>query len=1295
MLTIFGPAALTAAQLSRLNQKITKNIPPIAEIQAQAVYFVDVETPLDDARLQKLTTLLTANTDSIPVHKPPAKSHPQELWVIPRLGTLSPWSSKATQILQLCGFPEVKRVELGCRYQAFSMQPLTSHDTELLTDLLHDRMTQTVLTEAPNETQLFAHPSPRKMRECLIKENGIRALEEANQQYGLALNQQEIEYLFTLYQKLNRNPTDVELMMFAQANSEHCRHKIFRGLWEIDGEKKPNTLFGMIQHTHNTSPQGTIVAYADNAAIINGLDGQRFFADPATHEYHFHAEPIHIIAKVETHNHPTAIAPFAGAATGTGGEIRDEGATGRGAKTKAGLVGFAVSNLHIPELPQPWEKAYGYPANIQTSLTIMLEAPIGAARFGNEFGRPNICGYFRVFEQTVKHAGNYVQRGYHKPIMLAGGIGNIRGIHTHKEPLETAMLIIVLGGPAMLIGLGGGAASSMTTTDKKIELDFASVQRDNPEMERRCQEVIDTCWALGEKNPIISIHDVGAGGLSNAIPEILNDSNCGGVINMRAITSADPSLSPMELWCNESQERYVLTIKASTLPTFQAIAERERCPFAIVGTVSDAPNLLVNDNTEKQPPVELAMSDFLGKMPQLTRKDTTQLLETTPLALNNITLTTAINRVLQHPTVADKSFLITIGDRSVGGLVARDQMVGPWQVPVADVAVTASDFAGFTGEAMALGERPPIALLNPAASARMAMGEALTNLAAADVTDLSRVKLSANWMAACGYAGEDAALYSAVQAIAYDMCVPLNISIPVGKDSLSMRAVWKEGDTQKAVISPLSLNVTAFAPVADIRQTLTPLLRTDLEDMQLVFIDLAKGKQRLGGSILAQVFNEVGDVAPDVEDPLLLSHLYKTLRQLRAQKLIHAYHDRSDGGLFATLAEMSFASHSGLDIDISALGDNALASLFNEELGVVIEIKQSQWESVKKILTHEQLINDAHIIGTINKTDQISITHQQKEIFTAPRIELQRLWSKTSYHMQALRDNPECALQEYDQLLDKKDPGLFVELTFDPAKDITAPFINTGAKPRVAVVREQGINGYLEMAAAFTRAGFQAVDVHMTDILAGRKDLREFKGLAAGGGFSYGDVLGAGRGWAASILQHDNARKIFSDFFNRTDTFSIGLCNGCQMMAQLRELIPGAEQWPVFTQNISEQFEARLTSVKIVKSPSIFLNDMEGSIIPVILSHGEGYAKYTNGKSPLVAVQYVDHYGHPTEHYPENPNGSPQGSTGFTSTDGRALIMMPHPERTFRTAQFSWHPREWPEDSPWLRLFRNARVWAG
>jgi len=1293
MLTIPGQAAFTPPQMARLSQKISRLAPSIAGVQAQWVYFI--ESSAGTVEQSKLAQLLIGE-DTVPT-KPiaPPNSHPLEFWVIPRIGTLSPWSSKATQILQLCGWPEIERIERGCLYTLFAMQPLTKNDKQALLALLHDRMTQSALQEAPTEVLLFGHHNVRKLTECPMLTEGKAALEQANKKNGLALNAQEIDYLYQLFTGLNRNPTDVELMMFAQANSEHCRHKIFRGLWEIDGEAKPNTLFGMIQHTHKMNPQGTIVAYSDNSAIVEGLDGQRFFADPDTHEYKFHAEPIHIIAKVETHNHPTAIAPFAGAATGTGGEIRDEGATGRGAKSKAGLAGFAVSNLHIPDLPQPWEKTYGYPANIASSLDIMLEAPIGAARFGNEFGRPSICGYFRSYEQTIENAGKVEQRGYHKPIMLAGGIGNIRAMHAHKNQLEEEMLLIVLGGPALLIGLGGGAASSMTATDKQIELDFASVQRDNPEMERRCQEVIDVCWALGEDNPIVAIHDVGAGGLSNALPEILNDSQRGGKIDLRAIPTADPSLSPVELWCNEAQERYVLAINKDDLPEFQAIAERERCPFAVVGIATESQQLILQDEVGEPTPVDMPLPALLGKLPPLTRKDKTRVNKSLALNLQAIHLTEAVNRVLQHPTVADKSFLITIGDRSVGGLVARDQMVGPWQVPVADVAVTASDFVGFTGEAMALGERPPIALLDPAASARMAMGEALTNLAAADITDLSRVKLSANWMAACGYAGEDAALYSAVQAIAYDMCPPLKISIPVGKDSLSMRTVWKGAEGEKAVIAPLSLNVTAFAPVADIRQTLTPLLRTDIDDTQLIFIDLAKGKQRLGGSILGQVFNQQGDTPPNVDDPQVLANLFSALRKMRTQKLIYAYHDRSDGGLFTTLAEMSFASHCGLTLDISALGLNAIASLFNEELGVVIEIKQANWEKVKAILHHEHLAEHAHVIGTLNTNDHLIIKQNDKEIFNAPRVELQRLWSKTSYHMQALRDNSDYALQQYDKLLDAKDPGLLVELTFDPTKDVAAPYIQSGAKPRVAVLREQGINGYMEMAAAFTRAGFQAVDVHMTDILSGRMDLRDFKGLAAGGGFSYGDVLGAGRGWAASILQHEKARKIFSDFFQRKDTFSLGLCNGCQMMAQLRELIPGAENWPVFTQNLSEQFEARLVNVEITNSPSIFLQDMAGSFLPVVLSHGEGYAKFISKVPPIVSLRYVDHHGKPTEHFPENPNGSPGGATGFTSADGRALIMMPHPERTFRTVQYSWYPREWGEDSPWMRMFRNARVWVG
>ena len=1294
MLLLTGHPAYTASQLTRLRQRLAAAVPEIGAVQAKWVYFVDSKTPVTGAQAQELTELLKPG-----VNKPgevvsddfPAEG--LQLWVIPRVGTLSPLSSKASQILQLCGWQDVQRVERGCIYHIQAATPLNEKQLSVLLPLIHDRMTQSVLFTAPTTELLFGHHQPRPLAECSVLQEGKPALEHANKNWGLALSDQEMDYLFNLFSELKRNPTDVELMMFAQMNSEHCRHKIFKSQWEIDGQPQDKSLFDMIRYTHQMNPQGTLVAYADNAAVIAGLVGEKFLIDPETQVYKTVAEPIHIVAKVETHNHPTAIAPAPGAATGTGGEIRDEAATGRGAHTKAGLVGYAVSNLHIPFYNQPWEQAYGYPSNMASSLAIMLEGPIGAARFGNEFGRPNLCGFFRTYEETVDN----VRRGYHKPIMLAGGLGNIREQHVKKNNVQPDMLLIVLGGPALLIGLGGGAASSMAASDSKIELDFASVQRDNAEMERRCQEVINSCWALDEKNPIVVIHDVGAGGLSNALPELLHDSDRGGQIDLRKIPTADPSLSPLELWCNEAQERYVLSITKNDLPRFQAIADRERCPFAVVGVATGSQQLVIEDNA-KQNPVDLPLPALLGNMPPLHIKATS--VEKNRDAYDaNVDLVQAIDRVLQLPTVADKTFLITIGDRSVGGLVARDQMVGPWQVPVADVAVTAADFIGFTGEAMALGERPPVALLDAAASARMAVGEAITNLIAADIVALNQVKLSANWMAACSYAGdytgENANLYAAVQALSH-LCPALGISVPVGKDSLSMRATWRINDEDKAVVSPVSLNVTAFAAVNDIRRTLTPVLEVTAEPTQLIFVDLAAGSQRLGGSALTQVFNQVGDVAPNVDHPELLVKFVQALQELRQQHLSLAYHDRSDGGLLVTLLEMAFAAHCGLDIDVTSIGEQPVSSLFNEELGAVIQIHTRDEQQVKNILQKYDLLNVMHTVAKINTDDDITIHHEKKMLYQAPRVELQRKWSRTSFEMQKLRDNPECAQQQFDKLLDNKDPGLAVKVTFDRQDNIAAPFVNKGAKPQVAILREQGVNSHMELAAAFVHAGFEAIDVHMTDILSGRRDLRAFKGLGAGGGFSYGDVLGAGRGWASTILRNSLAADVFGDFFQRQDTFTLGICNGCQMMPYLRDLIPGAESWPYFIDNHSEQFEARLVSVEILPSPSILLRGMEGSYLPVVVSHGEGYAQQKEGDKPLVCARYIDNYGRATESFPHNPNGSLGGATGFTTTDGRVTILMPHPERIVRVVQHSWHPSEWKDDNgPWRRIFQNARVWVG
>jgi len=1098
-------------------------------------------------------------------------------------------------------------------------------------------------------------------------------------------------------------------MMFAQANSEHCRHKIFNADWMIDGRRQNQSLFSMIRTTHEQNPKGTLVAYEDNAAVIEGGRVGLFFPHPETYEYTYREDDTHILMKVETHNHPTAISPHPGAATGSGGEIRDEGATGRGAKPKAGLTGFSVSNLRLPGAEQPWEADHGKPGHTASSLEIMLEGPIGGAGFNNEFGRPNLAGYFRTYEETV--AGE--ARGYHKPIMLAGGLGNIRTAHVHKRDFPGGTSIVVLGGPAMLIGLGGGAASSMATGESHEELDFASVQRANAEMQRRAQEVIDQCWALGEDNPILSIHDVGAGGLSNALPELVNGAGRGGRFQLRAIPNDQPGMSPMEIWCNEAQERYVLAIDRAKLDGFRALCQRERCPYALVGEATEEPRLVLEDSCINKRggaaspsgarPIDMDLAVLFGKPPKMLR-DVRHVKRKLPtFKTKAIDLKEAVYRVLRLPTVANKNFLVTIGDRSVTGLVCRDQMVGPWQVPVADCAVTATSYQGYTGEAMAMGERTPIALIDPAASGRMAVAEALTNLAAARIQKLPDVKLSANWMAAAGHPGEDAALYDTVRTVALELCPALGVSIPVGKDSLSMKTVWQtlEGET-RAVTAPLSLIVSAFAKVEDVRKTLTPQLRTDCGETDLILIDLGKGKNRLGGSALAQVYNQVGDKPPDVDDPRILRLFFHVIQALNELGFALAYHDRSDGGLLATLCEMAFAGHTGLRADLTELGRDPVAALFNEELGAVIQVPRSRRTGILGALKKAGLIRYAHVIGTLTDDDIISIRHKDREIFFDSRVNLQRAWSETTYNMQRLRDNPECAQQEYDRILDSADPGLTAQLTFDPEEKIAAPYIGKGSRPRIAILREQGVNGQVEMAAAFERTGFTTVDVTMSDVIDGRVSLKDFKGLAACGGFSFGDVLGAGEGWAKSILFNARARDEFETYFSRTDTFALGVCNGCQMMSNLHEIIPGAELWPHFVRNTSEQFEARVCRVQIPENPSIFFQGMNGSMLPIAVAHGEGRAEFRDPAhieevilNKQVALCYVDNRGDLTHYYPYNPNGSPHGITGLTTPDGRFTILMPHPERVFRTVSNSWHPDNWGEDSPWMRMFRNARVWVG
>jgi phosphoribosylformylglycinamidine synthase len=1288
ILQLRGPRALSQFRLAKLLASLQKIDPGLRSLSAEYRYFVELERELEPPEARTLRALLD---DGNPM---PEDVDSSVFLVVPRLGTVSPWSSKATDIARNCGLSPVKRVERGTVYYLGS-------DAAALAAGLHDRMTQTVLRSFDEVPRLFQHVPPRQLQ--TIKDIG-----KANGDLGLALSDEEVEYLERAYRGLGRDPTDAELTMFAQANSEHCRHKIFNADWIVDGERKAHSLFAMIRHTHAAAPQGTVVAYADNAAVLEGAAAHRFIPNP-DRVYGFVPESTHFVIKCETHNHPTAISPFPGAATGAGGEIRDEGATGRGAKPKAGLVGYSVSNLRIPGALQPWEgEGVGKPERIASALDIMLEAPIGAAAYNNEFGRPNLCGYFRAFEMGT--------RGYHKPIMLAGGLGALRAQHAHKNAISEGDLLIQLGGPGMLIGMGGGAASSMGAGANVAELDFDSVQRDNAEMERRAQEVIDRCWQLGEANPILSIHDVGAGGLSNALPELVHSAGRGARIELRAIPVEDTGMSPREIWSNEAQERYVLAVSKKEIDLFRQICERERCPFAVLGTATGDGRLLVTDSKLGKSPVDVPLELILGKPPKMLRDVKHVKPALKPLALDKITLQAAAYRVLQHPSVADKTFLVAIGDRTVGGLCARDPFVGPWQVPVADCAVTLADYQGYAGEAFAIGERTPLALIDAPASGRMAVGEALTNLAAAPIVSLSKVKLSANWMAAAGYPGEDAALYETVRAVALEFCPALGVSIPVGKDSLSMRTAW-DG---KEVVSPLSLIVSAFAPMEDARATLTPQLRTDCGETELVLVDLGQGKNRLGGSILAQVFSQLGDQAPDA-DPRLVKAFFQAIQELRPQLL--AYHDRSDGGLFAAVCEMAFAGHCGVTLNLDALtfdpavddvdafkrnaeeqlagrlNDLALAALFNEELGAVLQIRAADRGRAMDVLRRAGLGHCSHLIGQPSARDEIRFTRNNKSVFNNKRDHLQRPWAEVTRRMQALRDNPQCAREEFDRIIEQNDPGLSLSLTYDPKETFGDPkevFVAAGARPRIAVLREQGVNGHVEMAAAFDRAGFESVDVHMTDLIAGRTSLAGFKAFAAGGGFSYGDVLGAGQGWAKTILFNARARREFERFFARPDTFALGACNGCQMLAALKELVPGAADWPIFVRNKSEQFEARFVMVEITPSPSIFFQGMEGSRMPIVTAHGEGRALFNDGdERALVCMRYVNNRGEPAETYPYNPSGSPQGITGLTTADGRFTIVMPHPERVFRTVQMSWAPDRSVEDSPWMRMFRNARKWVG
>ncbi|MBO2678773.1 phosphoribosylformylglycinamidine synthase [Shewanella algae] len=1290
---IRGAPALSAFRVQKLMQACEAAQLPVKQIYAEYVhlaYLSEALNPDDQAQLSKILT-----------YGPAIESHEPQgtlLFVTPRPGTISPWSSKATDIAQNCGLKQVKRLERGLAYYVES-DALSSEQLKSLKALLHDRMMEVVLDSFEAADVLFARTEPKPFVSVNILGEGRRALEIANREMGLALADDEIDYLVTNFLRLERNPNDIELMMFAQANSEHCRHKIFNADWTIDGEVQPKSLFKMIKNTYEKTPDYVLSAYKDNAAVMTGFEAGRFFPD-SDGVYRYHTEPMHILMKVETHNHPTAISPYPGAATGSGGEIRDEGATGRGSKPKAGLTGFSVSNLKIPGFVQPWEGDYGKPDRIVTAFDIMIDGPLGGAAFNNEFGRPALLGYFRTYEQQVCSHNGVEVRGYHKPIMLAGGLGNIREEHVQKGEISLGAKLIVLGGPAMNIGLGGGAASSMASGQSSEDLDFASVQRENPEMERRCQEVIDRCWQMGDANPIQFIHDVGAGGLSNAFPELVSDAGRGGKFELRNVPSDEPGMSPLEIWCNESQERYVLSVAAENLDTFAAICERERAPFAVVGEAVAEQHLSLSDEHFDNKPIDLPLEVLLGKPPKMSRDVVSQKAQSAALDEVSIDLAEAVKRVLTLPTVADKSFLITIGDRTVTGLVNRDQMVGPWQVPVADCAVTAASFDSYVGEAMSMGERTPLALLDFGASARMAVAESLLNMAGADIGSLKRIKLSANWMSAAGHPGEDAGLYEAVKAVGEELCPELELTIPVGKDSMSMKTAWEDKGEQKAVTAPMSLIISAFGAVRDIRNTVTPELRTDKGETVLLLADLAKGKTRLGGSCLAQVFGELGDIAPDLDQAAVLKGFFEVTQQLVAERSLLAYHDKSDGGLFTTLVEMAFAGHTGLNVDISALAGSALARLFNEELGAVLQVSKDQAAEIIKAYTDAGV--DCHPIAEMSDDGRIRIQDQGAEIYSASRTELRKLWSETTYRMQALRDNPECAREEFDLKLDETDPGLTVNLSFDPAEDVAAPYILKGVAPKMAILREQGVNSHIEMAAAFERAGFESRDVHMSDILSGRISLEEFQGLVACGGFSYGDVLGAGEGWAKSILFNSRAREDFSRFFERADSFALGVCNGCQMLSNLKEIIPGTEHWPHFVRNRSERFEARFSLVEVQQSPSLFFSGMAGSRMPIAVSHGEGRAEFASAaamaaaeQSGTVALRYVNGKGEVASLYPQNPNGSPNGLSGICSLDGKVTIMMPHPERVFRTVANSWHPENWGEDSPWMRMFRNARVKLG
>ena len=1293
MLQIPGAPALSAFRIAKLLGRLGALEPTVTALAARFMHFAELAQPLSAPEREVLAQLLTYG----PRPEAPAEAGAGEcVLVVPRSGTISPWSSKATDIARVCGLAGVRRIERGIEYRVRATRPLGSERLARLAPVLIDRMTEMALLDGAQAARLFEHSPPRPLARVSLS-GGRAALESADRALGLALSSDEIDYLMASFALLARDPSDVELMMFAQANSEHCRHKIFNARWIIDGQARAESLFAMIRYTHERNPAGVLSAYRDNAAVIAGTTGARYFPDPHGGVYRASTEPIDILMKVETHNHPTAISPFPGAATGAGGEIRDEGATGRGAKPKAGLTGFSVSNLRIPGYERPWEQEFGAPARIASALQIMLEGPIGAASFNNEFGRPAVCGYFRTFEQRAAGDPPERLRGYHKPIMIAGGLGNVRRAHVDKADVPVGAKLVVLGGPAMLIGLGGGAASSVGSGSSSADLDFASVQRGNAEMQRRAQEVIDRCWAAGEDNPIALIHDVGAGGLANAVPEAVAHSGRGARIDLRAVPSAESGLSPLELWCNEAQERYLLAIAPQGLARFAAIAERERCPFAVIGEIEASGQLTVRDPLFGDQPVDMPLEVLLGKPPRLTREVRSVAVRRRRLDTARFQLREAAYRVLRLPAVADKTFLITIADRTVGGLISRDQLVGPWQVPVSDVAVSLADYHGTAGEAMAMGERTPVAVLDAPASGRLAVAEAITNILAADIDSLSQVRLSANWMAACGEAGEDAALYETVRAVAKELCPQLGIAIPVGKDSLSMKTAWSEGGVEKSVVAPLSLIVSAFAPVKDVRRTLTPTLQLDVRPSSLWLIDLSAHRNRLGASALAQVYGELGEQPADLDEPQRLTRFAAALAEARAAGMLRAYHDRSDGGLLVTLLEMAFAGHCGLDIALPEARGTPLAQLFCEEPGVVVQIAAADEPRFAEVLARHELADAALYLGAPVSALRVQIRIGETQLDES-WADLKRAWSETSWRLRRLRDEPQCADEEFAAQSAEADPGLSVSLSFDPEEDIAAPYLSRGARPVLAILREQGANSHIETAAVCERAGFTAHDVHMSDLLGGARSLAEFKGLVACGGFSYGDVLGAGEGWAKSILFHLRVREEFERFFARADSFALGICNGCQMFAALKGIIPGTAHWPRFVRNRSEQYEARFSQVEVLSCPSVLLAGMAGSILPVAVAHGEGRAEFESpaaaaacAASGLVGFRYVNHDGSLASSYPANPSGTPFGIAALSNLDGRVTITMPHPERSFRYLQNSWRPRDAGEYSGWMRLFRNAR----